>query len=243
MRILVRTAAIAMLGLGLSTSAMAAGGHAEPAAHGEEAAHADAEHGGDHGGHHYYTEDHDHDGTPNWLDADCAADGDPACAGTYMVMPLFWHFFNFVLLFGLLYKFAGPGISTALQTRAAAMREEISEAAKVREDALAREKEMLARLEGLESELADVAAKAKAQAEADRVRIEKEANERAARILESAERKVQERVMRAKDELRKETVNLAVELAEGILRGSVEKDDQQRLASEFLSAVNGETRV
>ena len=105
MRIL--TALVAAVGLSLATPALAAppagdhGDHAEHADKGHDdhgdhgdAAHGDDhgdDHGGGHGEHHYFTDDDDHDGVPNWRDS---MNGDVENEDTYVLDTLGYHAFN-----------------------------------------------------------------------------------------------------------------------------------------------------
>ena len=58
------------------------------------------------------------------------------------------------------------------------------------------------------------------------------------RIGEAAERNIRDEVARARDQLRRDAVALAVELAEENLKEQVNSDDQQRLARAFLDTLN-----
>ena len=57
----------------------------------------------------------------------------------------------------------------------------------------------------------------------------------------TAERTIREEATRARNELRGEAARLAVQLARETLKRSVTADDQERLAREFLAAVEKET--
>jgi F-type H+-transporting ATPase subunit b len=69
------------------------------------------------------------------------------------------------------------------------------------------------------------------------------AHQESERIAQSAERNIRDEVVRAKHELRRDAVELAVKLAETTLRSSVTRSDQQRLAREFLDSVRGGSNV
>jgi F0F1-type ATP synthase membrane subunit b/b' len=75
-----------------------------------------------------------------------------------------------------------------------------------------------------------------AQAEAERIAARADAD--VARLRESTERTLREEANRARNELRAEAVQLAVELARGALAKNVNAEDQARLAAELLSTVN-----
>lgn len=243
--------AAALLGLTLSGSALAeepahgvpADPHAAPADHGTGAgdhaaaagdhAAAAGDHGeGAHDAHHIdFLADDDHDGTANWLDSD--SDG-------YVVMKLVQHAFNLTILIGLLVYFGRRPIGDALKTRAAELRKELTEAARARDEAQAKFAELNARLEKFEDEVAKMKADAQADARAEEARLIARAQAEAARIAESADRTIADELRRARVALRDDAVALAVELAEGTLRGQVQGDDQRRLARQFLDTLSAE---
>lgn len=216
-----------------------AGEHAaEAGAEGEHAAEG-GEHGaeGGHGGEHesplHYTGDEDHDGTANWLDSD---------SEHYVVSALGFHFLNFVIYGGLALFFAGPVIRDGLRSRAAGIKAGIVEAAKLRDEAVARDEAVSKRLGELSAEIAEMAARAKADAAADEARILERAQDAARRVGETAQRQIADEGARARRAIRDEAVVLAVQLAEGILAGQVQSGDQKRLADEFLNTLKSEGR-
>ncbi len=59
----------------------------------------------------------------------------------------------------------------------------------------------------------------------------------AASIRESAERTIRDETARARQSLRAEAANLAIQLAGEQIEKQITADDQKRLAADFLSAV------
>lgn len=191
-----------------------------------------ADHGGDHGGGHgglAFTGDDDGDGTANWMDPD---------AGEHFVADdIGFHALNFLLLVGLL-VWAGRGpLRDMLHQRALALRTGIDEAQALRAEAVARHEALTARLAALEAEVGEIHARATRDAEAEAARIVERAEAGAARLKETVSRQIRDEAARARQALRAEAVEIAVELAEGILRDQVSADDQQRLAAAFLDTV------
>lgn len=238
------TAGAAALLLALATPALAAppagdghGDHAEQAhedagGHGDEAAHGDA-HGeeGDHaaGGHHYYTDDDDHDGTANWLDSD---------SEQYMVTTLGAHAFNLILYIAIILFFVRRPLGDAMRTRALGIRKQITDSAKERDEAKDRHEEVSARLAKLEDEISTMRADAEADAKAESERMVARAREEADRIAQTAERNIRDEIARARQELRRDAVDLAVQLAEKTLKDAVTAADHKRLAQEFLDSLD-----
>lgn len=231
--------ALVVLGLGVSQPAFAApeghateehhGGDHGDAAHGDEA-HGD-DHGGDHGGehHHYYTHDDDHDGTPNWLDSDSGE--------TYVALGLLFHFINLLLLFGVIGWAARRPASDFVRSRALGIRKELEDTKAARDAAESAHAEIVERLAKVEQEVADIERKAKEQAATEHAKLVARAHSEAERIGATAERNIRDEVSRARNELRREAVELAVQLAETTLRANVDRSDQQELARQFLESL------
>lgn len=228
MRSMLFAAALVLGAVGAAqASGDGAGGHGDP--HGQPVAggHAPA---GEHGGEHHvsYASDDDHDGTANWLDADSEA---------YSLSKVGFHALNFALFAGLLIWLAGPTVRDALRARSLAVRKELDEAARVKADAAERHEAVSKRLAAIEGEINEIRGRAKAEAEAEERRIEERAKEAAARIADGAQRQIRDEAARARFELRREAVELAVQLAESVLKTQVSAVDQKRLAQEFLETV------
>jgi len=221
---------VVSLGAGLALSAAAVA--AEPTGHGDDhgGEHA-SDHGDDHGGGHgaVFTGDDDHDGTANWMDAD---------AGEHFVLDdIGFHAFNFALFAGLLWWFAVPPLRDHAHTRSVAIREDIEEAQSLRDEAARRHTEITDRLAALESELMAIEGRAEADAAHEATQIEARAEAAAASLKETVGRQIRDEAARARQALRAEAVEIAVELAEGILKERVGADDHKALASAFLDTV------
>lgn len=211
--------------LAVAPVALAAGGGGD---HGGE--HGDEHGGGEH--HACYSCDDDVDGTPNWLDSDA---GDQ-----YVASGIAFHGLNLLLLLGIVGWFAGPSIKDAVRGRATVIKEDIDEAARLKAEAQSTHDEVAERLAKLESEIAAMRETAKREAQADEARILERAKAAAEQLSETTSRQIADETARARDALRREAVELAIELAEGILTENVAASDQRRLATEFLDTVRAE---
>jgi F-type H+-transporting ATPase subunit b len=212
----------------------------EPASHGTAShgddAHGDDAHGDDaHGEHHYYSADDDMDGTPNWRDP---MNGDAPNTETYVRGKLLWHGFNLALLIGLVLVFVRRPVADALRTRALDIRKDLTDSARARDEAQQRHSEIAARLVAIESEIQTLRDEAIAEAAILEAKLIERAHDEARRIADGAERKIRDEAQRARTDLRRDAVELAVELAERTLRTKIDAEDQQRLAREFLTAIH-----
>jgi len=143
-----------------------------------------------------------------------------------------------VIFLAVLVKLASRPIGDALKGRAAAVRDQLEEARRLKAEADAKAAEVEARLAKLDADVTAMKTQARAEAETEAARIAARADADVARMRESAERTIREETTRARNELRAEAVQLAVELARGTLAKNVSSEDQARLAREFLATVN-----
>jgi F-type H+-transporting ATPase subunit b len=202
------------------------GGHGAEGVHAIEGGHDD--HGG---GHHYYTADDDGDGTANWMDAD---------SDMYVVSDLLFHFVHLLLFIGIVGFLAMSPLKDALRSRAARIRKELTDSARERDEAYQRHQELSARLDKISAEIAAMEAEATTEAANEEQQLVERAQREAARIAETAQRNVRDEATRARMALKRDAVELAVQLAEGILARSVTPADQQALARDFLQSLDSD---
>ncbi|MDP2307227.1 MAG: ATP synthase F0 subunit B [Pseudomonadota bacterium] len=147
-----------------------------------------------------------------------------------------------VLLFGALLVWLARGpVQDALKNRALAVSKQLEDSARLKAAAAATNADIEARLLSLDRRVEEMKAEAALEADREARKIEERAQADAARIQETAERTIREESTRARNELRGEAARLAVALARETLKRSVTPDDQDRLAREFLAAVEKET--
>jgi F-type H+-transporting ATPase subunit b len=182
------------------------------------------------GAHHTdFTGDADHDGSANWLDSD---------SDDYQAIGLIRHAVNLIILIGVLGYFTSKPLRQAMVERASGIRKELADSAKELDQAKMRYEELEGRLSRFEDELQSMRATAEEFAKDEEAKLLERANAQAERIAESAERSIRDETNRARNALRKEAIELAVDLAQTVLTKQVKTTDQNRLAREFLDALN-----
>lgn len=150
-----------------------------------------------------------------------------------------WTILTFLVLLGLLAKFAWTPLLAALDSRQQGIRKALDDAQTAKQE-----------LERLEQESAAIIRKARAEAEAliaqsradgDRLREElrQKAKAEADGILRNAERQIQLETGRALQQIRTEAVDLSVMIASKIIQRNISKEDNQRLIDEALKQVEG----
>ncbi|MEZ4319356.1 MAG: ATP synthase F0 subunit B [Myxococcota bacterium] len=254
-----KTAALLGLLLVVSTPVWAAGGDEHGTGHGTEHGtehgandHGANDHGGDHGanagdhgagahgdshegghGHYEYTADADGDGTPNWLDTTDGTEKNEH----FPLYGILFHAINLLILAGILVWFGRRPISDALANRALAIRKELTDSARLRDEARQRDEELAARLDKIEAEISGMRTEAEQEAAKAEAALVTRAHAEAERIQGAAERSIRDEVQRARAALKRDAVALAVELAEGALKERVNADHQQQLARDFLDSL------
>lgn len=147
---------------------------------------------------------------------------------------------NLVIFLGLLGWLARRPLADALANRASTVRKSLDEAARLQDEAQARFSEVESRLVALDRRIEELKREAEADAAREEVRLHERAEQDARRIRDTAERTIREEAESARQVLRGEASVLAVQLAREIVRRNLTADDQERLARQFLAAVDKE---
>lgn len=130
----------------------------------------------------------------------------------------------------------------ALRGRAQDIRKAIDEAEHLKKDAAARYTEIDTKLSMLDRQIADMKAKATAEADGEAARLREKAAADANHIETVATRTIREEMERARQSLRSEAVRLSVNLARDKVTEHLNMDDQRRLAREFLTTIEKEVQ-
>jgi len=150
---------------------------------------------------------------------------------------LFYPILNFVLLIGVLVYFTRKPIQAFFAERRRAIHEDLERAAELQRQAEERYAKWQRRLVDLERELEGIRRTGRERAEAEREHILADARANATRIEQTARLAVEQELRRAREQLRDEASELAVELAAGLLRDQVTEADRDRLLDEFIARV------
>jgi len=145
---------------------------------------------------------------------------------------------NFALMAWMYYALGKKPIAEGLKNRRAAIAKEIEEAARMRDEAEARAVKYQDKLRHLEAELKEARESLTAAGEADRDRIVREAEEKAARMEKDAKFLVEQETKQMSVELTRTAVEMAMAAAEEILRKRITPADQERLAEDYLAQIS-----
>lgn len=150
---------------------------------------------------------------------------------------IFWELISFGILLWVLYKYALPPILETLETRERKIRESLDQAEQNRVTAEQKLKEYEARLQAAAKEAEALMSDAKQKAQ--RLLDENELRLRAdsQRIKEEASQDIERERRKAVEDIKAQTADLAILVAEKVIGRSLSDDDHRRFAQEALAEV------
>jgi F0F1-type ATP synthase membrane subunit b/b' len=119
----------------------------------------------------------------------------------------------------------------------AAAQKQIEEAQKIKHEAEARSQQYASKLEDLGAELENTKAALVAAGVGEKMRIVREAEEKATRMQKDAAFLIEQEARQLRADIQRETVSAALVEAEELLRGKLTMADQERVAEEFLATL------
>jgi len=160
-------------------------------------------------------------------------------ASEFFNINLAWSVLNFFLLF-LLLLYANKKvfkIGEYLQNRRALFEKEREESNRVLNESESRFREFSARIENIDKEIEEMRTAAINSVEIHKKETGNLARTLADKIRQEAKIIAERELLRARLELKREIVELAVEKATDIIKKEFSKDDQHRLENEFLKDI------
>jgi len=147
----------------------------------------------------------------------------------------FWKFINLALFVGLLvYVLLRANIGQAFRTRGDTIKAELEKARQERDAALAKLKEVEARLAGLHDQISSIKERSKAETEQERQRIAQSTQEEIAKLSAQAQREIENAAKAAKSDLRKFAAEQSVRLAEDLINRDIRPEDDAKLMSDNI---------
>jgi len=166
--------------------------------------------------------------------ADEAAHGD---AHGSDLSTLVWQAVNLLLLVGAIVYFFRSPIRDFFAGRRREIGENLDRAASLLSEAEAKVRTWERRMTQLDAEVGEIRRSTRERAEAESQRILADAEASATRIRGDAATAVEQEVRRAREALRAEATQLAIDLAADLLRQNVGEADRKRLVDEFIAQV------
>lgn len=150
---------------------------------------------------------------------------------------IFWEVVSFAILLFVLYKFAFPGILSALEEREKKIRDSLDQAERHRTEAERKLKEYEAKLAAASKDAEGILAAAKERAQRLMEENEQRLRTEADRIKGDATREIDHERRKAIQDIRTQTTDLALMVAEKVIQRSLNDADTRRLADEALDAL------
>lgn len=157
------------------------------------------------------------------------------------LMNFIWHCLNFALLIVILVKFLKQPITDAIKGREQQIAAAFDELEATRAEAERKYAEYERKLANLEQEAQRIRNSFIEQGKAEKERIIAQAQEAAERIKAQAELFIQQELVKAKRELQREMADMAVGMAEELIRKNITEEDHKKLIEDYLSKVEAES--
>lgn len=139
----------------------------------------------------------------------------------------------------ILFKFGKKPLGDFLKKRTELIEKTLNEAKEAKEAALKALKEAEERLKTKDAEVEAIISAAKKSGEVERDRIIEESGKLKEKILEQAKTNIEYELKHAKEAIKAEAVELAMELAEKKLKDKLTKEEQEKLLDESLVKIGG----
>ena len=149
-------------------------------------------------------------------------------------MAVVYHAINFAILFGVLFYFLRKPVKEFFASRATLIRGNIEEAKQRKEEAAKKYAEYEHRLQSIEGEMQGLISSLKHDGELEQKRLLETAKQQATSLQSNSERMLQQELRKAKEDLKREAVGLAGQLAEDLIRKNLTPEDQGRLVGQYL---------
>ena len=150
-----------------------------------------------------------------------------------------WTIVVFLVLLGLLAKFAWTPLLEALDKRQESIRRSLDDAAKAKQELERLQVESQRILATARGEAETIVARTREDANRLRDELRQKAQQEAAIIVKNAQRQIELETARAVQQIRHEAVDLSIAIASKLLQRNVSKEDNERLIEEALSRVEG----
>lgn len=159
--------------------------------------------------------------------------------GGSSMMEWVWRILNFLILVVILVKFLNKPLKDYLRQRRELIEKSIKEAQEAKEIAMRALAEVEERLKVKDKEIEEIISSARSSGEREKERLIEEGEKLKVKILEQARTNIEYELKKAKETIKAEAVEAAMQLAEEKIKTRMTKDDQERLLQESLKLLEG----
>ena len=175
---------------------------------------------------------------------DTAAAGghESAGGGPFSINPglIIWTVLVFLILLGLLWRFAYPAILKSVEDRERRIQKQLEDAERANAEAQRLLEEHKKQIAAARGEAQDILAKAKTVSQKERETLLAKAREEYDALLERARKDIDAEREKAVQALRREAVELSIAAASRVIEANLDTEANRRLVSEFLESVSKE---
>jgi F-type H+-transporting ATPase subunit b len=150
---------------------------------------------------------------------------------------VFWQVVSFVLLVTLLASVLKKPVRLFLTKRREEIKNSLEQSGKKEDESRKNSENWERKLNSVSLEISELHKKISQEGEAERQKIIEKALEEGNRIRKQAQVIAKQEVKKARFALRKEMVDLSVELAERLLKECIHPQDQERLIREYIGKI------
>jgi F-type H+-transporting ATPase subunit b len=144
---------------------------------------------------------------------------------------------NFIILLFVLHRFLYKPLLAKMEERSGAIKRSLDEAQAARAEAARQQEENAARLKTAYAEAAAIREQALKEAGEEQRRLVEAARAESQRMIESAKSQLEADVRKAREDLRREVSDLAVAVAEKLIRRSLRDEDHRRIVDDAIANI------
>jgi len=160
-------------------------------------------------------------------------------AHTSLFKDYMWKIINFAILVIILYKFGKKPLQSFLKQRAELIEKTLNEAKEAKELAEKALREVEVRLKEKDKEIETILSMSKKSGEDERSRLIEQGDNLREKILEQAKTNIAYELKQAKEAIKAEAAEIAIELAEKKLKEKLTKEEQEKLLEESIAKIGG----
>jgi F-type H+-transporting ATPase subunit b len=149
-----------------------------------------------------------------------------------------WTIITFLVLLGLLAKFAWGPLLKALEERQETIRRSLDDADQAKQDLERLQKESAQIIAEARSEAQSIVVKSRAEAETVRENLKQKAQEEGQALIRSAQRQIELETARAVQQVRHEVVDLSLAVASKLIKKNLTQEDNDALIQDSLRQID-----
>jgi F-type H+-transporting ATPase subunit b len=143
-----------------------------------------------------------------------------------------WTILTFLILVGLLAKFAWGPLLKALDNRQQSIRQALDDARQAKQELQQLHVESAKLLAQARAEAAEIVSRSRSDSDRFRDEMKEKARVEAAALMRNAERQIELETTRALQQIRQEAIDISIDIASKLLQRNVSKEDNERLIEE-----------